>query len=38
MTIQFKHFHDSLIIVVILTPGWEFFSDKCAQFPLTFPE
>ena len=36
MIIQFKHFHDSLNIVVILTPRCEFFSAKCAQFILTF--
>ena len=29
---------DSLNIVVILAPGHEFFSTKCAQFPLTFLE
>ena len=38
MIIQFKYFHDSLNIEVILTPGCEFFSTKCAQFPLTFTE
>ena len=36
MTIKLKYFHDSLHIVVILAPGQEFFSAKCAQFPLTF--
>ena len=33
-----KYFHDSLIIVVILAPGHEFFYAKCVQFPLTFTE
>ena len=30
MLIRLKYFHDSLIIAVILTPGREFFSAKCA--------
>ena len=38
MTRQFKHFHDSLNIVVILAPGCEFLSAKCAQFSVTFTE
>ena len=38
MIIFFKHFHDSLSIVVILAPGCEFFSAKCAQLQLTFTE
>ena len=29
---------DSLNIVVNLAPGCEFFSAKCAQFPITFTE
>ena len=33
---QLKYFHDSLSLVVILAPGCEFFSAKCAQFPLAF--
>ena len=33
-----KYFHDSLIIAVILAPGRESFSAKCAQSPLTFTE
>ena len=33
---QFKHFHDSLNIVVILAPDRKFFFVKCAQLPLTF--
>ena len=33
-----KYFHDSLNIVVIFAPGREFFSAKCAQFPLAFTE
>ena len=33
-----KHFHDSLNIVVILAPGYEFFYIKCVQFPLTLTE
>ena len=36
MIMQLKYLHDSLNIVVILAPGREFFSVKCAQFPLTF--
>ena len=38
MIIRLKYFHDSLNIVVILDPGPEFFSAKCAQFLLTFTE
>ena len=33
-----KCFLDSLNIVVILAPAREFFSAKCALFPLTFTE
>ena len=33
-----KNFPYNLNIVVILTPGCEFFSAKCAQFPLIFTE
>ena len=33
-----KHFHDSLNIVVILAPGCELSSAKCAKFPLIFME
>ena len=33
-----KCFYDNLNIVVILTPGREFFSFKCAQLPLTLRE
>ena len=36
MIIRSKYLHGSLNIVVILAPGREFFSAKCAQFPLTF--
>ena len=36
--IRLKYFHYSLVIVVILAPDREFFSAKCAQFPLTFTE
>ena len=32
MIIRFKHFHDNLNIVVILTPGCEIFCGKYAQF------
>ena len=38
MIMRFKHFHDSLNIVVSLAPGSEFFSIKYAQLPLTFME
>ena len=38
MIIRLKYFHDSLNIVVILAPDYEFFSAKCVQFPLTFTE
>ena len=38
MIIRLKHFQDSLNIAVILAPGYEFFSPKCTQFPLTFKE
>ena len=34
MIIRLKYFHDNLNIVVILAPGREFFTAKCAQFPL----
>ena len=36
MIIQFKHFRDSLNIVLILASGTEIFSAD--QFPLTFME
>ena len=36
MIIRFKHFYDRLNIVLILAPGYELFSAKCAQFPLIF--
>ena len=36
--IRLKCFYDSLNIVAILDPGRELFSNKCAQFPLTFKE
>ena len=35
MIIRFKHFHDSLNIVEILTPGCEVFYAKCSQIILT---
>ena len=38
MIIRLKHFHDSLNTVVILTPGHEFFSAKCAQLSLALTE
>ena len=38
MVIRLKRFHDNLNIVVILAAGREFFSAKCAQFPLAFAE
>ena len=38
MITRFKHFCDSLNIVVILSPGCEFCSAKCVQFPLTIME
>ena len=38
MIILLKYFHDSLNIVVILDPGFEVFSAKYAQLPLTFTE
>ena len=38
MKIRFKHFHDSINIVLTLAPGFEFFSAKSIQFPLTFAE
>ena len=38
MTIQFKHFYDSLNIVVILGPGCEFSAAKGTIFSLTFTE
>ena len=38
MIIRLKYFHVSLITVLILAPGREFFSAKCAQFPYTFME
>ena len=36
LIIPLKYFQDSLNIGVILAPGHEFFSTKCAQFLLTF--
>ena len=33
-----RHFHGSVNIVLILVPGNEFYSAKCAQFLLTFAE
>ena len=38
MIIRLKYFHDNLEIVVILASGCEFFSAKCAQFPVKFTE
>ena len=38
MIIRSKYFHDNLNIVVILATGREFFSAKCAQFPLISAE
>ena len=38
MITHLKYFYDTLNIVVILAPGREFCSTKCAQFPLTFTE
>ena len=38
MIIRLKHFHNSLNIALILPAVREFFSPKCAQFPLTFTE
>ena len=38
MKITLKYFHDGLNIVMTLAPGSDFFSAKCAQFPLTFNE
>ena len=38
MTIRFKHFYDSLNIVVIPGPGCEFFAAKFTIFSLTFTE
>ena len=38
MIIGLKYFHDSLNIAVILTLGCQFFSPKCARFPLIFTE
>ena len=38
MIIQFKYLHESLNIVVVLAPGCEYFSAKCAQFFLAFME
>ena len=35
---RFKYLRDRLNIVLILAPGSEFFSAKCAQFPLKFTE
>ena len=34
MIIRSKHFHDNLNIAVILVPGREFFSSKCAQLTI----
>ena len=36
MILRFKHFHDSLNIVLILPSGREFFCTKYVQFSLTF--
>ena len=38
MIVKLKHFHGSLNNVMILAPGREVFSTKCAQFPLIFME
>ena len=38
MIIRLKYFYDRLNIVVILAPGHEFFTGKCAKFPLRFTE
>ena len=38
MIIRLKYFYDILNVAVILAPGHEFCSAKCAQFPLTFRE
>ena len=38
MIIRFKHFHDRLNVIVTLAHEREFFSAKCAQFPLTFTQ
>ena len=38
MIIKLKNFHGSLNNAVILAPGREGFSTKCAQFPLIFME
>ena len=38
MKIRFKHFHDSLNIVLILATDSEFFCAKRVQFSLTFTE
>ena len=34
MMIRFKHFYNSLNIVLILAPDRETFCGKCTQFPL----
>ena len=38
MITRLKYFYDILNIVVILALGHEFFSAKCAQFPLTITD
>ena len=38
MIMRLKYFNNNLNIVVILAPGYEFFSAKCVHFPLTFTE
>ena len=38
MIIELKSFHNNIILLVILTHGYEFFSAKCVQFFLTFME
>ena len=35
---QYKHFHDSLNVILILVPCYEFLSAKCVELPLTFTE
>ena len=38
MIMRFKHFHDSLNIVLILAPGCKLLSAKCVEFPLPFTD
>ena len=38
MIMRLKYFHDSLNIEVILAPGTETFSSKCAEVSLTFTQ